>query len=354
MTRVSVVYDAAALGAESGPDIVVGQVVESLRRSGHEASPLGLPRAIPDIVDAIRDAAPEAVFNLAESCAGHNYFDIHVAALLELLGLPFTGSDPAGLLLAQDKVLSKKLFSFDALPFPRFAAFYDEALEFKGDLRFPLLVKPTRLDASIGIDAKSVVRKSLDLLEKVRQVRMEFGDALVEEFIDGREISVAVIGNDSPTALPPIEVEFNGGFPKRRPRILDAKAKFDTSSAEYRGTKAVVATLDEGFRTELQRIAVTAYRALRIRDYGRVDFRLDKQARPYILEANPNPYLEKDAELALAAKTAGLDYDALVSQIFAGAMDRFRRRPGAAVKAQSSSEEREPAEARSNSKESAS
>jgi len=326
VTRVAVVYDAAA---PYTPDIVVEQVVTALRSGGHDAHPVGLPLELRDLIGTLAEFRPEMVFNLTESLCGRYECDFHFAALLDLLGWPFTGNDMVGLMLAQDKVLTKKLLAFDHLPFPRFAAFYDEALEFVGDLRFPLFVKPIRLDASIGIDASSVVRKSLDLLEKVRQVRMEYGGAaLVEEFIEGREISVAVIGNESPLALPPIEVDFTG-FPKRRPRIMDQRAKFDETSAEYRGTKAVVAKLDDPLRDELQRMATTAYRCLRMRDYGRIDFRLDKQGKPFILEANPNPYLAKDAELSLAANAAGIPFAELVERILKCALDRERRRPAA-------------------------
>lgn len=331
MTRIAVCYDGSL--AASVPDVVIGQVVDSLKRSGHDAEPLALPQELNEIESTLRQFAPEMVFNLAESCAGKNEFDVHLAALLEMLGIPFTGSGVQGLMLAQDKVLSKKLFAFEGLPFPRFAGFYDEALEGAGDLRFPLIVKPIRLDASIGIDATSVVRKSLDLLEKVRQVRAQFGGAaLVEEYIEGREISVAVLGNEEPQPLPPIEVDFSK-FPKRRPRIMDARAKFDESSAEYRGTTAVVSQLDEALREELERAAVRAFRALRLRDYGRIDFRLDKQHRLFILEANPNPYLESSAELAMAAKAAGIEHDALVERILESALDRARRRPVGVTKA---------------------
>ncbi len=326
MTRVAVAYDGS--WQDATPDEVVQHVLDALRRLGHEAEPMALPGDLGKILALLRDRAPEVVFNLTESLCGREDSDVHFAVVLDLLGIPFTGADPVGLMLSQDKVLTKKLLSFDSLPFPRFAAFYDEALEFVGDLRFPLFVKPVRQDASIGIDATSVVRKSLDLLEKVRQVRTEYGGAaLVEEYIEGREVSVAVLGHEAPEALPAIEVDFTG-FPRHRPRIMDQRAKFEEGTAEYRGTKAIVAQVEPGLRVELERMAVTAFRAMRLRDYGRIDFRVDRQGRAFILEANPNPYLEKASELALAAEAAGLGYDGLIGRILESALERARDAKG--------------------------
>src|SRR5262249_18399659 len=158
--------------------------------------------------------------------------------------------------------------------------------------------KPARMDASIGIDEDSLVRDATTLMKRVIAIHEETGDAaLAEEYIDGREINVAILGNRDPLILPPIEIDFSG-FPEGKLRILDANAKSDTETAEYRGSKAVIAQLPDDLAARLKKTALIAYRALRVRDYGRVDLRLAETGEIYVLEVNAGCYLEEDGELA--------------------------------------------------------
>jgi D-alanine-D-alanine ligase len=228
----------------------------------------------------------------------------------------YTGSGPGELYLSQDKGLTKRLLAFEDILYPRFAVFSRETgFETGGNLRMPLFVKPLRSDASLGIGGKSLVQDWTGLIERVSAIRKELDDAaLAEEFIDGREFYVGVVGNSQPKALPPVEIDFTG-FPEGVPKVMDSKAKWDERSKEYKGTRSVLAQLPDELRARLQKVAVDAYRALRVRDYGRVDLRLTDTGDIYVLEVNASCYLEKDSEFAMAAGAAGLDYPRLIERI---------------------------------------
>jgi D-alanine-D-alanine ligase len=259
---------------------------------------------------------------------GDNVFgDIPVAGVLDLLGLKYTGSGPGELYLSQDKGLTKKLLAFEDILYPRFAVFSRQAgFETGGNLRMPLFVKPLRSDASLGIGGKSLVHDSAALMERVAAIGRELDDAaLAEEYIEGREFYVGVLGNTQAKALPPVEIDFTG-FPEGVPKVMDSKAKWDERSKEYKGTRSVLATLPDELRARLQKVAVDAYRALRVRDYGRVDIRLTETGEIYVLEVNASCYLERTGEFAMAAAAAGLDYPRLIEQIVNLALERYRRR----------------------------
>jgi D-alanine-D-alanine ligase len=187
----------------------------------------------------------------------------------------------------------------------------------------PLFVKPVAMDSSIGIGAKSLVRTSTEMMERVLMIHKEVGDAaLAEEYIEGREFYVGVIGNDDPLALPPIEVDFSG-MPEGMPKVYDAKAKWEKGSKEFKGTKAIIAELPDELRAKLHKVSLAAYRALRIRDYGRVDLRVAETGDIYVLEVNASCYLEKQDEFAMAAKAEGIAYDALIERIVELAKARY-------------------------------
>jgi D-alanine-D-alanine ligase len=247
-----------------------------------------------------------------------------VAGLLDLLGLKYTGSGPGELYLSQDKGLTKKLLAFEDILYPRFLVFSrGEAFETGGNLRMPLFVKPLRSDSSLGIGGKSLVHDAVALMERVAYIRKELNDsALAEEYIEGREFFVGVLGNAQPKALPPVEVDFTG-FPEGVPKVLDSKAKWDERSKEYKGTKSVLANLPDELRARLQKVAVDAYRALRVRDYGRVDLRLTDTGDIYVLEVNASCYLERSSEFAMSAGAAGMDYPKLIERIVQLALERY-------------------------------
>jgi D-alanine-D-alanine ligase len=297
-------------------DPVVPQVARTLRKLGHRVSVLGVHGDVKRLVAGLARRKPDLVFNLMEMFGENVFGDIPVTGLLDLLGMDYTGSGPGELYLSQDKGLTKRLLAFEDILYPRFAVFSRETgFETGGNLRMPLFVKPLRSDASLGIGGKSLVQDWTALAERVSAIRKELDDAaLAEEFIDGREFYVGVIGNSQPKALPPVEIDFTG-FPEGVPKVMDSKAKWDERSKEYKGTRSVLAQLPDELRARLQKVAVDAYRALRVRDYGRVDIRLTDTGDIYVLEVNASCYLEKNSEFAMAAAAAGLDYTRLIERI---------------------------------------
>jgi D-alanine-D-alanine ligase len=308
-------------------DPVVPQVARTLRKLGHRVSVLGAHGDVKRLIAGLSRRKPELVFNLMEMFGDNVFGDIPVAGLLDLLGLDYTGSGPGELYLSQDKGLTKKLLAFEDILYPRFAVFSrDTAFETGGNLRMPLFVKPLRSDASLGIGGKSLVQDWTGLMERVNAIRREVDDAaLAEEFIDGREFYVGVIGNSQPKALPPVEIDFTG-FPEGVPKVMDSKAKWDERSKEYKGTRSVLAQLPDELRARLQKVAVDAYRALRVRDYGRVDIRLTDTGDIYVLEVNASCYLEKNSEFAMAAAAGGMDYPRLIERIVDLAIARRKGR----------------------------
>src|SRR6185312_13709056 len=305
-------------------DPVVPQVARTLRRLGHRVSVLGVHGDVKRLIAGLSRRKPELVFNLMEMFGDNVFGDIPVAGLLELLGVKYTGSGPGELYLRQDKGLTKKLLAFEDILYPRYAVFSRQAaFETGGNLRMPLFVKPLRSDSSIGIGGKSLVHDAVALMERVAVIHKELDDsALAEEYIDGREFYVVVLGNGQPKALPPVEVDFTG-FPEGVPKVMDSKAKWDERSKEYKGTKSVIATLPDELRARLQKVAVDAYRALRVRDYGRVDLRLTDTGDIYVLEVNASCYLERSSEFAMSAAAAGMEYPKLIERIVQLALERY-------------------------------
>jgi D-alanine-D-alanine ligase len=308
-------------------DIVVDHVSTALKELGHDVRILAIHGDINRLLDGLLDPRPDLVFNLMEMFGDNVFGDIPVTGLLDLLGVDYTGSGPGELYLSQDKGLTKRLLAFEDILYPRFAVFSRETgFETGGNLRMPLFVKPLRSDASLGIGGKSLVHDWTALMEQVSAIRKEVDDAaLAEEYIEGREFYVGVIGNSQPKALPPVEIDFTG-FPEGVPKVMDSKAKWDERSKEYKGTRSVLVQLPDELRARLQKVAVDAYRALRVRDYGRVDLRLTDTGDIYVLEVNASCYLEKNSEFAMAGGAAGLDYPRLIERIVDLALARRKGR----------------------------
>lgn len=305
-------------------DPVVDQVAGALKKRGWEPSILPVHGDIRKLLSGLEKQKPDLLFNLLEQFNDDAKSDVASVGLLELTAVPHTGGGPGEFYLSGDKGLSKKLLAFEGISYPKFAVFSKDATMETGggNLRMPLFVKPLRMDASIGIDAGGLVHDPRSLLERVTKIHEECGDdALAEEYIEGREFYVGVLGNTEPIAFPPIEIDFTG-FPEDKPRILDAKAKWDARSPEYKGTKAVIADLPEELAAKLKKVSLDAYRALRVRDYGRVDMRLTETGEIYVLEVNASCYLEESSEFAMAAKAGGIEYDELVDRIARLALER--------------------------------
>jgi D-alanine-D-alanine ligase len=307
-------------------DVVVDQVARALRTTGHKVSIFAVHSDVRRLLNGLSRRKPSLVFNLLEEF-GKGLFGAYAAVgLVELLDLPHTGGGPGELYLTQDKALTKKLLAFESLRYPDFAVFTRDAdLETGGNLHLPLFVKPLRMEASIGINGKALVRTATEMMERVRAIHKEVGDAaLAEEYIEGREFYVGILGNQEMEVFPPIEMDFSG-LPDGAPHVLDSRAKWVRRSAEYKGTKAVVANLPDELRARLQKAAQEAYRVLRVRDYGRVDLRLAETGEIYVLEVNPNCYLEESGEFATAAAAGGMDYPTLINRIADLAVQRFKK-----------------------------
>lgn len=305
-------------------DVVVDQVAAALRRNKHRASIFGVHDDLRKLVSGLSRRRTDLIFHLLESFGDNTAGDVAVAGVLELLRLRYTGGGPGDLYLPQDKGLAKKVFAFEGILYPQFAVFsQDSDFEAAGRLHMPLFVKPLTADASIGIDGDALVRDAPSLMKRVLAIHDKVGDsALVEEYIEGREFYVGILGNREPIALPPIEMDFSG-MPPGMPRILGAKAKWKKSSPEYKGTKAVLAEVPDELRARLQKAALDAYRALRVRDYGRVDLRLTETGEIYVIEVNASCYLEENSEFAVAAKAAGIEFPELIQRIVELALERY-------------------------------
>jgi D-alanine-D-alanine ligase len=311
-------------------DPVLGQIEGALKAGGHDVRRVMVDNDVEPVVETLTRDRPELVINLAESFAGKSALESNIAALLNLLDLRYTGSSPAGLLVAGDKTLSKKVLQFHGIKTPEFATVYRGMVDWAGDVKFPLIVKPPQEDASLGITQKSIVRDVRELLEKIAQIQGEYqSPALAEEFVEGREFYVGVLGNQNAKALPIIELDFSK-FPADRPRIASWEAKWgddgDAKGVEYEGTESVFPeNLPDELRDRIQKAALEAFHALRLRDYARVDMRVTDAGEIYIIEVNPNCYLEAKSEFARAAERDGLPYDALIAQIVELAAARYAR-----------------------------
>ncbi len=309
-------------------DIVVGQVAAALRKAGHKPSVFGVHGDIRKLLRGLARRKPELIFNLMETFGETELGAVGSVGLLDLVGIPYTGGGPGELYLQEDKSLTKKLLAFDGIAYPDFAVFSCNAdLETGGSLRMPLFVKPLRMDASIGIDGRSLVHSAREMMERVLMIHDKVKDsALVEEYIEGREFYVGILGNAKPVAFPPVEMDFSK-LPEGKPHILDHKAKFEENTPEYKGTKAVLADIPDELKARLQKVALDAYRALRVRDYGRIDLRLTEAGEVYVIEVNASCYLEQSSEFAMGAAAAGLDYPALVNRIVEEAVNRHQQGP---------------------------
>ncbi|HEU5183513.1 MAG TPA: ATP-grasp domain-containing protein [Gemmatimonadaceae bacterium] len=315
--------------AEAPADPVLGQLSDALARIGHQVEPIEVDKRVEPLVTGLGRAQPDLVVNIAESFAGKSALESNVAALLNLMGLRYTGSSPSGLMLAGDKILAKKMLAFHGIRTPRFATVYRGALDWAENLHFPVIVKPPQEDASVGLTSASVVHDLKQLLEQMHAMQSEFSQpVLVEEFVDGREFYVGVLGNVNATALPVIEMDFSK-FPADRPRMASWDAKWGDDSgggAEFEGTSSIFPEeLPEDLLERLNAAAVDAFHALRLRDYGRIDLRVNDAGEAFVIEVNPNCYLERESEFARAAARGGLEYDALVERIIELAMARYAR-----------------------------
>lgn len=299
-------------------------VARALNSLGLKATTFNVDGDLMRLMRFLEEEQPDLIFNLCESFGSESIHEMHVASMFELLEIPYTGAPPLTLGLALNKVRVKEILAYHGLPTPRFQL-YKTATRIAPDdhLDFPLIVKPSREDASIGIDSESVVTTLAELRRRVRYVIEQFDQpALVEEFIDGRELNVAIMGNTKPLVLPISEIDMST-LPKHYHRIISYNAKWMKGTEEYAHTRGVCpARIPAALESRLKEMALTAYSAIGCRDYARVDFRLSKENKPYILEVNPNPDLTDDAGFARSAKAYGLTFEEMIGTIVEHALER--------------------------------
>ena len=300
------------------------EIFEALEKLGHEPFYQVLDGTKGSLTSLARCGA-DLVFNLTESYGGDDTMDMNIAAYMDLVGIPYTGTGPRGLFLGQEKSVAKKLFQFHGVRTPIFATSYKGMLDHSHDIGFPLIVKPIAEDGSIGIDGDSVVDSVKELMERIHYIHEEFDSpALIEEYIDGREIYAGILGNTNPEVLPLIELDLSK-LPKGTPRVACQDVKFDRETEAYKLTKsAPVEDLDEETVEKLTETARLAFGALKFQDYGRIDMRLNNKNEVYVIEANPNPWLASSQEFAMAAKKSGRTYTQLIGEIVDMAWARAR------------------------------
>ncbi|HET9960827.1 MAG TPA: ATP-grasp domain-containing protein [Nitrospiraceae bacterium] len=294
-------------------------VVTTLRKIGHEVEPLGVEQDLGIIRNTIDEWKPRIVFNLLEAFHNVSLFEPNVVSYLELLRVPYTGCNPRGLLLAKDKGLSKKLLAYHRIPMPEFAVFRrGQKIRMPKRLAFPMIVKSLTEESSLGISQASVVGDEQKLVERVGFIHESVGtDALVEQFIDGQELYVGVMGNQRLRVLPVWELQFTK-MPEDVHRIATERVKWSQKYQQKYGIQTGELTdAPDGVGERIQHLCKRVYRALELSGYARIDLRLDKDGQIFVLEANPNPHIAQGEDFAESAKRAGLSYEELLQQIIA-------------------------------------
>ncbi len=327
--RVGIVYNAyeprpvntgERLSEESVAEMA-NQVHGAVKTLGYDATLIPLQRSLMNFLGRVKELDLDVLVNLCEGFFGRPQWESNVAAVFELLGMGFTGSDSKTLALCQDKFRAKAILA--ARRVPTAPAQLVTAPGQAPEIRLPAIIKPNSEDASLGITPDSVVRDAEGFAVQTARVLEKYSQpALAEEFIDGREFNVAVYENAEVTALPVSELDFSA-MPRSTPRILSYEAKWFEDHALYNASPPVCpAPIDDALRTRLQDTAVGAFKALGCRDYARVDFRMDGKGRLFVLEVNPNPDISLNAGFARALKVAGLAYEAFWKIMLANALKR--------------------------------
>lgn len=290
-------------------------VVQTLRYMGHEATPVGASDDLSKIRDAITELRPHICFNLLEEFHGVGTYDQHVVSYLELCKQPYTGCNPRGLMLSHDKYLAKKIMTYHRISTPRFVVIpRGKRVKFRGKLDYPLLVKSVVEDASLGITESSLVHDEEALNRQVTYLHETLrSDALVEEYIAGREFYVGILGNQRLKVLPIWEMKFTKA--PKKPTIATAKVKWDAATQERLGVETDAAVLPDDLRERIITLCKRVYRALDLSGYARIDLRCNAEGKVYVLEANPNPNMSFGEDFAESAETDGIEYEDLLGRI---------------------------------------
>jgi D-alanine-D-alanine ligase len=295
-------------------------VIDALNSRGHEVKVLGVYSDLIEIKRAIDEFTPHVVFNLLEEFDGEVLFDQNVVSYLELLRVPYTGAAPRALLLCRDKSLAKKILSYHRIKTPGFCVFPKNRPSTNSrpkNLNYPMIVKCLTEEASLGIAQSSLVASDEKLIERVEYITKKLGvDAIAEEFVEGRELYVGVLGNQRLKVLPVWELAYDK-VENPEKEIYSRRAKWNNAYRQKKGINTRKADLPPEKEREIQNLCKKIYKALGLTGYARIDLRLDSEGRAHFLEANPNPNVALDDEFALSAKHAKIQYGELIDQLLA-------------------------------------
>jgi D-alanine-D-alanine ligase len=293
-------------------------VVSTLKSSGHELLVIGVDDDLTPIRQSMEEFKPTIVFNLMEAFADIGVFDQNVVSYLELLRAPYTGCNPRGLTLSRDKALAKKLMAYHRIPVPDFTVVpRNRKPVLPRKLGFPLIVKSLLFESSTGISQASVVANEEQLIKRVQFIHDSVGTAaIVERFVDGRELYVGVLGNDRLQVLPVWEMSF-AKMPEHTWHIATERVKWNASYQKKHGIETLQAPLTPEEALRVQHVAKRVYRALDLSGYARIDFRLGVDGKLFVIEANANPQLAQGEDFAESAKRGGLEYGPLLDRIMA-------------------------------------
>lgn len=303
------------------------EIAEALLAYEHDVRLIGVHDDFHDLALKLAGYEPDLVYNCAETFHGRPWLDYLFPAVLEAEGYRYTGAPPLSLLLTRNKAMHKKVLAYHGVRVPGFATVrMGESVDRAADLAFPVIVKPLAEDASEGIAQASVVTTAEGLEERVAFVHENFGQpAIVEEFVEGRELYVSMVGNgDEIEVLPIIEMVFDKTLTRPEERIATKAAKWDVPYRTRKGIKNVFARpIARAARARIEEICRTAFRALWLRDYGRLDVRLTPDNEVWVIEANANPFISFGHDMANSAEKAGMDYYAFIDRLVREAMGRY-------------------------------
>ncbi len=291
-------------------------VVRTLKVLGHEVRVIGVHDDLTPIRATMDDFKPTITFNLMEAFDDVVVFDQNVVSYLELLKVPYTGCNPRGLTLSRDKGLAKKLMAYHRIPVPDFIVVpLGNRAKLPKRLHFPLIVKSLTYESSTGISQASVVENEEQLNKRVQFIHDTImTPAIVEEFIDGRELYVGVMGNDRLQTFPVWEMSFSK-MPENNWKIATERVKWSVKYQKKHGIDTAVATLPDETSAKVQHLAKRVYRALDLSGYARVDLRMKPDGQLFVIEANPNPQLAHGEDFAESAQRAGVTYAKLIERI---------------------------------------
>jgi len=299
-------------------------VVRTLRRLGHRVTILGVHHNVEVIVTTLVEQKPDIVFNLTEVFRGSRRLDKNIAALLEMIGVPFTGTGAVGLMLCRGKGLCKQLLSLHKIRVPGFVVIPPgRAVRAPKALNYPMVVKPAYADGSEGISNASLVTNESVLKERANMVHERWTQpAIAEEYVAGRELYVSILGNKRLSVLPPREIFLNSEG-SNGPILATYRVKWDEGYRKKWSITFGLADVEPSVMANIERVCKKVYRVLQLQDYGRIDLRLTPENKLVILEVNPNPDIAYGDEVAESAEKAGLSYDKLIDRILHLAMQRY-------------------------------